>query len=86
MSPSSSGGISDLNANGLEGINDHYHKRTFLKDLAFSKMQTIDVLSKISEIQRDEWDRLIRTNVFATQLVPLFHFVLSTVSIQYFNH
>jgi len=29
-------------------------------------MQTIDVFSKISEIPQEEWDRLIRTNVFAT--------------------
>jgi predicted N-acyltransferase len=29
-------------------------------------MQTIDVLSRISEVPREEWDRLITTNVFAT--------------------
>jgi len=29
-------------------------------------MQTIDVFSRISEIPREEWDRLITTNVFAT--------------------
>jgi len=29
-------------------------------------MQTIDVFSRISEIPREEWDRLINTNVFAT--------------------
>jgi len=29
-------------------------------------MQTIDVFSKISDIPQEEWDRLIRTNVFAT--------------------
>ncbi len=29
-------------------------------------MQTLDVFSKISEVPREEWDRLITTNVFAT--------------------
>jgi predicted N-acyltransferase len=29
-------------------------------------MQTIDVFSRISEVPREEWDRLITTNVFAT--------------------
>jgi predicted N-acyltransferase len=29
-------------------------------------MQAIDVFSKISEIPQEDWDRLIRTNVFAT--------------------
>lgn len=29
-------------------------------------MQTVDVFSRISEIPREEWDRLITTNVFAT--------------------
>ncbi len=29
-------------------------------------MQTIEVLSRISEVPREEWDRLITTNVFAT--------------------
>jgi len=29
-------------------------------------MQTIDVFSKIAEVPREEWDRLITTNVFAT--------------------
>jgi predicted N-acyltransferase len=29
-------------------------------------MQTIDVFSRISEIPREEWDRLITTNIFAT--------------------
>lgn len=29
-------------------------------------MQTIDVFPKISEIPQEDWDRLIRTNVFAT--------------------
>ena len=29
-------------------------------------MHTIDVFSRISEVRREEWDRLMRTNVFAT--------------------
>jgi predicted N-acyltransferase len=29
-------------------------------------MQTVDVFSKIAEVPREEWDRLITTNVFAT--------------------
>jgi predicted N-acyltransferase len=43
-------------------------------------MQTVDVFSKISEIQRDEWDRLIRTNVFAT------HGWLQTVETTYIGN
>jgi predicted N-acyltransferase len=47
---------------------DHplFAKQTGRQVLTLGKMQTVEIFSRIAELPREEWDRLISTNVFAT--------------------